>query len=321
MSKKQTPPLGRTGRGEAKNCDPPKDHGSSDTAGHKHDQSTEKPSGRGDPFTPDGVFTLLQDILKGDTTLPRSSDPAIADLASVLRTLRWKAQGWIGPWPRELEDTRRIAEAIGVLTEILPIYREIYEREPAAFERFGAGGAGAEAQRETFEASVAATRLRLVSIGGEAEIAAFDAKVEAARVRNAEMEVNADRAAAEARARLAAFNALVEAARAAHEIGLPMIQNPILVMSPITQRWRDFGQVLAANVRSNFPWLPMAAVYRFIAAVTPEITGEHPTMEAVKTEFKKRRFPEQSFARLKLGKNDRVNPAATKIVKRGKRPP
>lgn len=309
MTKKGKPPPGRTGGGAGKGGDPPKDHSSSDTAPHEHGQSAKAPGRRSDPFTPDGVRTLLREkVLKGKAPLPRRGDPALVSLSFALRELRGQVQGWKGPWPVQLEDAGRIEEAIWVLTEILPAQRVAYASEPTALEHWGTAEAGAEAHRKTFEAGIAVARARLASKGEEAEIAAFDANVEAARVRNAQREVDADRAAEEARARLAAFDALVKAARAAREVGLPMIHNPTLVMGRITQRWRDFGQLLATIFSSSFPDLSVAAAYRFIAAVTPEITGEHPTVEAVKTEFKKRRFPKPSFMRRAFGEHDPSDP-------------
>ncbi len=95
-------------------------------------------------------------------------------------------------------------------------------------------------------------------------------------------------AAAEARADLAAFDALVTAAHAARKRGLPLALNT--VTSKPTKRWKDFAKDLAAIFQSALPNQSKAAVYRFIVAVTPAITGEHPTFQAVEAPFKKKRF-------------------------------
>jgi hypothetical protein len=105
-------------------------------------------------------------------------------------------------------------------------------------------------------------------------------------------------AAAEARARLAAVDALVTAARAARELGLPMANNMMLVMTTPTKRWMHYAEELAAIFHTALPDRPKAAAYRFIVEVTPIVTGEHPTLEAVETAFKKKRFVNPSFERL-----------------------
>jgi hypothetical protein len=191
-----------------------------------------------DPFTPEAVFALLRGtVLKDDATLPRSTDPTIAHLARVLNILRWKVQGWTGPWREEQEQRQRIATAISVLTEILPAERENYAATIGGFERW--------------------------SMMDDA---------------------------AEARADLAAFDALVTAARAARERGLPLALNTMIALSQSTERWKDFAEELQAIFHSALPSQGKAAAYRFIVAVTPAITGEHPSFEAVQTPLKKKRF-------------------------------
>jgi hypothetical protein len=97
-------------------------------------------------------------------------------------------------------------------------------------------------------------------------------------------------AAAEARADLAAFDALVTAAHAARERGLPLALNMMLVMGKPTERWKDFAEDLRVIFGHALPGRPKAAAYRFIMAVTPAITGQHPTFQAVEAPFKKKRF-------------------------------
>jgi hypothetical protein len=264
-------------------------------------------------FTPESVFALLQKVLKSGRW-PHPTDPALANLAHVLNTLRWKVRGWTGPWLKELEDLQRIGEAILVLSELLPTQRENYAASPGMLERWGRTDAAvdARAHRAAFNASVVATRARLAAAGAEADLAAFNANVTAARARNTKMEVHADRAAAQARARLAAFDALVTAALAARELGLPMVNNPVVVMTPRTERWRDFAEQLAAIFHSLLPGRPKAAVYRFIAGVAPDISGEHPSFLDVEVAFKQKRFAAPQFAQLEIGENRRVKTASKK---------
>jgi len=264
-------------------------------------------------FTPETVFALLQKVLKAGL-VPGSTDPAIANLARVLNTLRWKVRGWTGPWIRELEDLQRIGDAIFVLSELLPTQRENYAASPGMHERWGRTDAAvdARAHRAAFDSSVAATRARLAAAGAEADLAAFNANVIAARARNTKMEVHADRAAAQARARLAAFDALVTAALAARDLGLPMVNDPVVVMTPRTERWRDFAEELAAIFHSLLPGRPKAAVYRFIAEVAPGISGERPSFYDVEVAFKQKRFAAPKFARLVIGENLQVKTASKK---------
>src|SRR5664279_2286858 len=97
-------------------------------------------------------------------------------------------------------------------------------------------------------------------------------------------------AAAAARADLAAFDALITAAHAARERGLPLALNMMLVMSKPTERWKDFANELATIFHHCLPNRPKAAARRFIMVVTPTINGEEPTFQAVEARFKKKRF-------------------------------
>jgi hypothetical protein len=238
------------------------------------------------------VFALLRDkVLKGDAALPRLTDPAIVGLARVLNILQWKVQGWTGPWPKEQKQLQKITEAIWVLTEILPAQRDDYAASPGIYERWGTtdAAAGARTHRTAFDKLITTERTRLAAAGVKADFAAFDKNVKKARSRNSEMEVQADLAAAEARARLAAFDTLVSAARAARELGLPLANNNEIVMNSPTALWKHFAEQLAAIFHSALPNESKAAAYRFIVAVTPTITGEHPSFQAVETRIKKKR--------------------------------
>jgi hypothetical protein len=94
--------------------------------------------------------------------------------------------------------------------------------------------------------------------------------------------------AAKARATLAAFDALVTAAREASDRGLPQafVRDP---SEPWPERWKDFAERMTDIFHEVLPGHSKAAAYRFIVAVTPAITGERPTFQAVEAHLKKRR--------------------------------
>jgi hypothetical protein len=95
--------------------------------------------------------------------------------------------------------------------------------------------------------------------------------------------------AADARDDLAAFDALATAARAAHERGLPRAKTVFIETAP-TEKWKHFAEYLMAIFQFFLPKQPKTAAYRFIVAVTPDITGEHTTYFTVETTFKKKSF-------------------------------
>jgi hypothetical protein len=96
--------------------------------------------------------------------------------------------------------------------------------------------------------------------------------------------------AAKAREDLATFKALVAAARKARRRGLPLAFNMMLVMSKPIYRWQDFAEdshrvFLSALSRVDKTAKFKEAGYRFIRAIVPQITGEQPGYNAVKTEL------------------------------------
>ena len=93
-------------------------------------------------------------------------------------------------------------------------------------------------------------------------------------------------AAANARADLAAFDALANAARVARKRSLLLTFNMMLATSKPTRRWQDFAADLQEAIRGVVPKASKAAVYELIVAVVPYITGKRPTYFAVETELK-----------------------------------
>ena len=78
--------------------------------------------------------------------------------------------------------------------------------------------------------------------------------------------------------------------------------HPALRLSA-TVRWEQYARDLMALLRQALPLSTKESGYRFLVAVIPDITGETPTLQAVKTHLKKDRP---------------VNPAKSRPVKRGK---
>ena len=190
-----------------------------------------------DPFTAEMVLALLRNkVLKGGAPLPASTDPGIAELADKLNCIRWLFRGWTGHWREEQKRLQTIAEAIWVLTEVLPQQRGEYAEAVNGFERW-----------------------------------------------------NMAEAAQKARADLAAIDELVAIARSARERGLPL-SNHMITFSPQTERWTHFAELLYSTFMHTLPNQSKAAAYRFVVAVTPLLSHEHPTLEAVQTAFKRNRL-------------------------------
>jgi hypothetical protein len=89
--------------------------------------------------------------------------------------------------------------------------------------------------------------------------------------------------------RLDPFFTLALAARyadAARKRGLPFVDH-----SPPVEAWTDAAQSLMKIFEASLPKQTTEAGYRFVVAVTPLITGDAPTFDAVKTAFKRDRLP------------------------------
>jgi hypothetical protein len=185
--------------------------------------------------------------------MPRSTDRAVAFLAAVVNSLRGKVRVWTTFLKEEDPKIQKIVDAIRVLTEILPETREFYVL-------------GLDMARQT------ARRLDL----------------------SAELQSDLDQlfpgdVEAEAEADLAAFDAVVAAVTLARQRGLPHISDPIIAMTTQTEEWKHYAKDLERTFHKALPGQAKAAAYRFIVAVTPTITGEQPTVEAVRSHFIKGR--------------------------------
>jgi hypothetical protein len=94
----------------------------------------------------------------------------------------------------------------------------------------------------------------------------------------------------EARANLAAFDALVSSAQVAHERGLLHLSNPLISLGRPAERWMDFAEYLAGIFERSLPGRPKDAAYRFIVKVVPNITGEDLVLATVAAAFRQNRF-------------------------------
>ncbi len=72
------------------------------------------------------------------------------------------------------------------------------------------------------------------------------------------------------------------------EHGLPYM--PLMSLASSVEMWEDFAEELQKQFINAFPDRSKAASYRFIEAITPDITGENPTFLAIESAFKKGRL-------------------------------
>lgn len=94
------------------------------------------------------------------------------------------------------------------------------------------------------------------------------------------------------RADLAAYNALITAAAAARKRGLPLVLDPMLVMSKPTPAWTDVVSDVAGLFRRV--GAGERAARQMTADVMLDIVGEEISFEAVRSEL---RFPEREAKR------------------------
>jgi hypothetical protein len=160
-------------------------------------------------------------------------------------------------WRKELEN---IVHSIYILTEILPKWRDNFDAELASFDNL------MDNLPEDSRTEYAAEAARAAADMGQPK--GYDFREE--------RQIN-----------LAAYDALVKAASVARERGLPLA--PMIALSMRIERWRHFAEHLQKVIRHVLPQASKAASYRFIAAVTPDITGEKPTYEAVRSQLMRNR--------------------------------
>jgi hypothetical protein len=85
---------------------------------------------------------------------------------------------------------------------------------------------------------------------------------------------------------LEALNRLYHAAVEVKKLGLPIWHGPD--GQPV-ERWPHFAKDVEEMFHTCLPGRGKEAGYRFIVAITPEITNENPTYHAVKTHLKRNR--------------------------------
>jgi hypothetical protein len=88
-----------------------------------------------------------------------------------------------------------------------------------------------------------------------------------------------------ARSDLKAINALVAAAEVARKHGFPSL--PVGVLDAPVEHWPGYALILMEAFKAATGGSKEAA-YRFVAAVTPRLTGEEPTVGAIKVEVIRR---------------------------------
>jgi hypothetical protein len=209
-------------------------------------------------FTVESVYRVLLDkkvLLAGKR--PSDKDPAFVYLAQYLNNLQNIARGWKETWREELAN---IDSAIYIITEILPKWHDDFAAEIACFYNL------MDNLPEDSRAEYAAEAAKTAADMGWPE--GYDSREER-------------------RIDLAALDALVKAASVARERGLPLA--PMIALSMRIERWPHFAEHLQKIFRHVLPEMSKAASYRFIVAVTPDITGETPTKEAVRSQLMRNR--------------------------------
>jgi hypothetical protein len=212
------------------------------------------PPASGRRFTPESIHSLLREVLIGNEKLPSPRSRALMTLAGSLNDLQAIARSWKGSWRTDLAS---IYYSIYILKENLPKWRDEYAKELATFDHF----------------------INKLAPGEYAALSSGSAN-------NIDQPADQD-FREEGRLNLAALNGLVEAASVAYKRGLPLA--PMITLAMPIEGWTWFAQHLQMVFHHTLPEVSKAAGYRFIAAVTPDITGEAPTYSAVETQLKKNR--------------------------------
>jgi hypothetical protein len=200
-------------------------------------------------FTPEKVKDLLRSkVLKGNDRLPPISDINLAaqNLAECLNIIRWRVQGWNGPWKAHHEGCLKIAEAFSVILEHAPSHRESLAGEIGAME-------DALEKRGCKDDATCYFRIESYLVN--------------------------------ARAQLAAWDAVIAAVNEACEVGLPLAHH-MNVVSSTSETWLDIALELERLFHATLPKCSDPAAYRFIEAVVPGITGEKPSFETIRDVFK-----------------------------------
>ena len=82
---------------------------------------------------------------------------------------------------------------------------------------------------------------------------------------------------------IAGYDALIAAAWAARDRGLPKTVELMIVTSKPITRWNDFATELQAFFLSQLPEASKSAAYRLIEAVAPDITGDKPHFRTIQS--------------------------------------
>lgn len=229
-------------------------------------QCRRRPLSKDDPVTL-GVFDALRKILKSGT-LPRPDSPVVAHLAYVVNLIQWKVRG--GP-QREVSDEERakIIRREGSASSIPNIPSTIERKR--AWEEWIQGGIW-PAVRQGYAIPSGHKRWSML------DLATVQGEVPVWERRLKELHDERDRrspASCDKKNGLRCGNAMGRSERRSVRLKSRL---------PSAIKWHDFAPELRTIFCAEFPGGRMKdAASRFIAAVTPVITGEaEPTWTAVK---------------------------------------
>jgi hypothetical protein len=202
----------------------------------------------GPQFTSERLREVLRNKLGERATLPNVHK--LKQLADMLNGWSTLIRLWREPLPREIDGSRQVKEAIRVLVEDYSQQRERYVAEVKLASQLDENLP--LSLREAFR------RARLVQVPHPDPCT-----------------------------QLAAFDSLIAAARVACKLGLPMVSR-VAIGTPISD-WRDIAHLLQGLLLQTLPGKPVKGlkegIYRSIAALIPDLTGEHPTRDDIKQEL------------------------------------
>jgi hypothetical protein len=208
-------------------------------------------------FTAEMVHNVLRNVIKGNAKLPSPTDPALVGLAFLVNVLRGRVKWSKTSAAQDSEQYEMIGLAISTLAEMLPTHREHYVSNITSYERWVEDPSFLSLHERTAEHFPDSLRPQ----------------------DHLEM----------LRGNLSAFDALVKAAQAARDRGLPIVWDMRLagVAPGLATRWEDLADDIERAFLQALPGQSKSAAHRFIEAIIPHITGESPSYRAVETRIKR----------------------------------
>ena len=201
------------------------------------------------PFSPMGLIALLNEKVFKKNKLEFQETSNIKSL--TLQLNQWERLAGLDRslWEQERERFQSIGNALDTLFSELPLIHVNYTQAVESFRKLG-------------------------------EMARANPQISPSLLEHAEESLS------RSKSELQAITSLYDTVSAAHELGLPRLFGPA---KKIAHKWEDLADQMQAHFNWHLPKRPKADSYRFIQHVTPLITMERPTEEAVRTHLKRGR--------------------------------